>query len=317
MGRTRIRETTWDSYSALTLENDELSIVTIPELGGKIISFVGKCKGFDPVFTNPNTGLVKYAYDSAYQTSDSGIGELLPSIGVGVYPEAPWNGVPLPDKGELWTQEFATSIQRDSVVQKVRGVRFPYEFTRKLRLRKNALLLDYTLENLCSFGFKYIWSLQPHLVLTTDMEIALDGPGRFYVDWSKNRTFETRTKKYEWPVAVTVEGTQVDFSRIRGLDGNAEKLFLTEFAKGEVRLLYHDRGMAITWHFDNRLIANCGLWINRAGWPLAGKPTELIAVQPCTSTSDFFEDTCRQGSITVAAARSVSEWSVQVAVDSL
>jgi len=165
VGRTRIRETTWDSYSALTLENDELSIVTIPELGGKIISFVGKCQGFDP--------------------------------------EAPWNGVPLPDKGELWTQEFATSIQRDSVVQKVRGVRFPYEFTRKLRLRKNALLLDYTLENLCSFGFKYIWSLQPHLVLTTDMEIALDGPGRFYVDWSKNRTFETRTKKYEWPVAVS------------------------------------------------------------------------------------------------------------------
>lgn len=86
---------------------------------------------------------------------------------------------------------------------------------------------------------------------------------------------------------------------------------------GEVRLLYHDRGMAITWHFDNRLIANCGLWINRAGWPVAGKPTELIAVQPCTSTSDFFEDNCRQGSITVAAARSVSEWSVQVAVDSL
>jgi hypothetical protein len=309
---TRVEEIRHQSFPALRLENEALTVVNIPELGGKIISLCDRASGFDPVFTNPHTGLVRYPYDAPYATSDSGIGELLPTIGPGNYPEAPWNGVPLPDKGELWTQPFETRVEGEALVQHCYGVRFPYRFTRRLSLLSNSVVLEYKLENLCGFNFKYLWSLQPHLVLTADVAIQVEGPARFYVDWSKNHALQAKTRKYGWPEAMTQDGGRVDFSRISEMDGNADKLFLTDLAKGEVRLRYLDRGVALVFSFDNTTIRNCGLWINRCGWPLEGKQTQLIAVQPCNCTSDFFDDSLRQGSGGLVQAHSDNTWKVSI-----
>jgi hypothetical protein len=309
---TRIEETRHQSFPAVRLENEALTVVSIPELGGKIIRLADRASGFDPVFTNPHTGLVKYPYDAPYTTSDSGIGELLPTIGPGEYPEAPWQGVRLPDKGELWTQPFTTRVEGEALVQSCCGVRFPYRLTRRLSLQADSVVLEYALENLCGFDLRYLWSLQPHLILTAEVAIEVDGPAAFYVDWSKNHALEARTRKYPWPQAVTQDGARVEFSRIRGMDGNADKLFLTDLAKGEVRLRYLDRRVSLVFGFDNNAIRHCGLWINRRGWPSEGKPTELLAVQPCNCTSDFFADSLRQGSGGLVKAHSDTTWKVTI-----
>jgi hypothetical protein len=192
------------------MENDELAILCIPELGGKIASLVNKENGFDCAFVNP-------------------------------YTEAPWKGIPLPDKGELWTQAFETAIDGGSIAQKVHGVRFPYLFSRAMSLQGNRLKMDYTLENLCAFDFKYQWSMQPHFRLSGNMEIVAPERSTFFVDWSKNYNFETAKKKYGWPIAGTKnDGTKIDFSRIDAMNGDADKLYLADLARGEVSLVYHE-----------------------------------------------------------------------------
>ncbi|MGA2548324.1 MAG: hypothetical protein ABSF43_17395 [Rectinemataceae bacterium] len=313
---TEIHETRFADFPALRMESDELAIVCIPELGGKIASLVNKRNGFDCAFVNPYTGIVKYPYDAPYTTSDCGIGELLPSIGVGAYPDAPWKGIPLPDKGELWTQGFETKIEGGSLVQRAQGVRFPYIFSRRLSLEGGRVRLDYGLENTCAFDFKYIWSMQPHLRLSGDMEIAAPEGASFFVDWSKNYRFDTATGKYRWPLGLA-EGDRrrVDFSRIDAMNGDADKLYLADMARGEVSLIYHRHSQRVSFLFDTAINAYCGLWINKAGWPVEGNPTSLVAVQPCNCMSDFFEITDRNGAIGLVKAKSKNEWSVTLEID--
>lgn len=315
---TTIHETRYANFPAIRIENEKLSLVCIPELGGKIASIVNRKNDFDCAFVNPYTGIVKYPYNAAYSTSDCGFGELLPSIGVGMYTEGPWKGTPLPDKGELWTQGFETEIDGEDLIQRAYGVRFPYLFSRSLSLEGNRIRLSYGLENLCTFDFKYIWSMQPHLCISGNMEIEAPEGASFFVDWSKNRRFDVGNRKYTWPVAIAEEdGTAADFSRIEDMDGDAEKLYLSDMTRGEVSLIYRERSQKVTFKFDTKVNGFCGLWINKAGWPLDKDPTRLVAIQPCNCMSDFFEVTDRKGAIGLVKAKSRNEWSVTVEIDSI
>jgi hypothetical protein len=312
-----INETRYQGFSAVEIETDLLKVIVLPELGGKIISVLNKKSGFDFAFINPFTGVVKYPYDVEYLTSDCGIGDLLPSIGVGYYTDIPWKGIPLPDKGEIWTQPLETTLLSTGLEQKTYGVRFPYHFARKLEVCKNVVTLDYTLENLCPFDLKYLWSLQPHLRISGKMEIVVSGTPSFYVDWSKNYAFETQERLYDWPIARPKNrNKEIDFSRIETMTGDAEKLYLTGFDQGSVSLLYKDEGEKVTFKFDPSVIPNCGLWINKEGWPVEGNSTRLVAIQPCNCMSDFFDVTDRHGVIGVVKGKGKNRWRIEMEVDS-
>jgi hypothetical protein len=311
---TTIRETCYADFPSLRVESEDIALECIPELGGKIASLVNKKNGFDCAFVNPYTGIRKYPYDASYLTSDCGFGELLPSIGVGRYTEAPWKGIPLPDKGELWTQGLETAIEEGALVQKAYGVRFPYLFSRRLSLEGNRLRLDYSLENLCGFDFKYLWSMQPHLRLSGKMEIEAPERSTFFVDWSKNHSFEIGERKYAWPTARSADGNSVDFSRIDEMNGDADKLYLADLARGEVSLIYREQGQRVRFIFDTSVNGYCGLWINKAGWPVDKDPTRLVAIQPCNCMSDFFERSDSRGAIGLVRARSRNEWAVVVEI---
>ena len=313
-----IKESRYNTFAAFDLETDFLKATVIPELGGKIISLVDKETGFDFAFINPFSGLVKYPYDAQYVTSDCGIGDLLPSIGVGLHTDGPWKGVPLPDKGEIWTQPMETEVLAAGLLQKTYGVRFPYLFTRKLSVDGHVIALDYTLENLSPFDFKYIWSMQPHLRISGNMEIVAPGKPSFYVDWSKNYAFETQERKYSWPCARPKNADmEVDFSRIEKMNGDADKLYLTDLEDGVVSLLYKDEKEKVTFKFDPSVIPNCGLWINKAGWPVEGNQTKLVAVQPCNCMSDFFDVTDRHGVIGMVKGKASNHWRIEIEVSSI
>ncbi|MGO9307881.1 MAG: hypothetical protein ACLQDL_02520 [Spirochaetia bacterium] len=313
-----IREIHYNGFAAVELETEWLKAIVLPELGGKIISLLNKTNGFDCTFVNPFTGLVRYPYDAAYVTTDCGIGDLFPSIAVGFHTDGPWKGIPLPDKGEIWTQPMETVVLPAGLAQTTFGVRFPYRFVRKLEICEHRIILDYTLENLCPFDFKYIWSLQPHLRISGNMEIVAAGTPSFYVDWSRNHSFEAQERLYSWPRAHAADSDrEIDFSRIGAMTGDAEKLYLTGLDQGVVSLHYDDEREAVTFRFDPSLIPNCGLWINKEGWPIEGNRTKLVAIQPCNCMSDFFDVTDRHGVIGTVKGKEENRWRIEIEVTSL
>ena len=98
------------------------------------------------------------------------------------------------------------------------------------------------------------------------------------------------------------------------MTGDAEKLYLTGFEQGSVSLIYNDEGQEVSFRFDPSVIPNCGLWINKGGWPVTGNSTQLVAIQPCNCMSDFFDVTDRRGAIGTVKGKDRNRWRIEIEI---
>ncbi len=264
-----IKEIKFEGFKALTIENKKISLTTIPELGGKIISIVNKDTGFDFIWRNKVIKLQKFSYGSPYALSDSsGIDELFPNIGGGKYIDFPWENIDIPDHGEIWSQSFKTTVEEDKIIQIVCGVRFPYIFNREISIDDNVIKLSYRVENLNQFKFNFTWAIHPIFKLLEDTEIIVEGSPDVTVDYnSTNKELISRDKKYIWPVIEAEDGEKMDFSKVAKNKGEAFKLVLSNLSTGLVTLKYGDKNEKIDVIFNKNENKYCGLWLNSKGWP--------------------------------------------------
>ena len=178
-------------------------------------------------------------------------------------------------------------------------------------LEDNQLNLNYRVENYCSFDLDYIWSIHPHFNLYENTRILIDGNPDICVDFTKNNAFELKSKKYKWPVLQTEDGGKIDFSLITDIDsGEAEKLYLSNLVKGEVKVNYLDKKESITFKFNKDILKNCGIWIDKSGWPFNSNPYKVMAIEPCSCISDRFEDSFQKGVFETVKSKSYNEWNL-------
>jgi len=307
---SEIKELKYDSFSAIEIKNKFLSLITIPELGGKIVSLKNIKSDFDFAFKNKTVELSREAYDSDYSKSSSaGIDECFMSISPSIYTEYPWKNTYIPDHGEIWSLKFKTEIIDEDICQKVIGVRFPYIFNRKIKLEQNKVFFFYKAENLSAMDLKFIWSFHPHFNLYEDTIIKIKDNPDMYIDYSKNNIFLSQEEKHIWPYAFTKNGKKLDFSSIEKINGDAEKLFISNFSKGKVSLIYCSQKEQIDFTFDNEKIKYCGLWINKNGWP-DKNPYKTIAIEPCNCVTDKLENSIKRNALDIIPAEGSFEWTI-------
>lgn len=312
---TIISEIEYKEYKSLNIENNKLSLVTIPELGGKIISFKNKSTGFDFAFNHGPIELSKVKHDSDYSLSSTfGIDECFPTIAPCIYPEGPWKGEAVADHGEIWSTEFESIVRDSTIIQKASGKKYPYIFHRYISLYDDKAVFKYEVNNTGKDRFKYIWSFHPQFDLYKNTEIKVPGNAKFLVDYSKNDRFKLKTKEYSWPFAVEKEEGAENFSRINKLDGNAEKLYLVDLKERRLGLIYHDQKEEIYFSSMGNGINNFGLWINRGGWPFSGIPYNTIAIEPCNCITDRLDDAIRQNVYDSIEPGEKNNWEIMLEV---
>ena len=75
-----IRRTEFEGVEGICLENDSISLVVCPSVGGKIVSFCLKDTGQELLWRNENLALRPYPEGTAYDPHFyGGIDELLPN----------------------------------------------------------------------------------------------------------------------------------------------------------------------------------------------------------------------------------------------
>jgi galactose mutarotase-like enzyme len=285
---TNIKEEELGGFKAITIKSEKISLTTIPELGGKIISIINRGTDFDFVWRNEYVKLKKFFYDSNFSISDSsGVSECFPTIAPCKYMDFPWKGIDIPDHGEIWPLSFKTIIKGDKVTQETHGVRFPYIFTRVICVDVNVIKLSYKVDNLSQFKFNFIWSIHPIFKLFEGTDLIIKGYPNVTVDFSTNKELVLRDKKYKWPVIETEDGRKIDFSRISVDETYAVKFVLLNLSIGEVTLKYSNKNEKIDIIFNKDNIKYCGLWVNNMGWPekILHKYRH-IAIEPCSGVTD-------------------------------
>ena len=175
MNPIQIYESHYKGIPSLIMESSRLLITVIPESGSKIQSIYDKLLQKEYLIQSSSEEFIKSNYNSNFAEGDvSGFDEVFPSIESCYYPVEPWEGVKIPDHGEVWSLPWCYEVHEDSVDLSVHGVRFPYRLQKKIHfVRDNCFRITYRAENLSDFAFPFIWA--PHILFHCgeDTEIVL------------------------------------------------------------------------------------------------------------------------------------------------
>jgi galactose mutarotase-like enzyme len=327
--RCTLRETKEQSFTSFVLTNGHIQLCILPELGGKIISIQDLSTQREWLWRNPHLPLRPVVYDASFVENydTGGLDECFPAVTGGAYPDAPWEGVIIPDHGELWCQPWDVTVVESSEAQIVLamgcyGVRFPYRFERRLTFsaKSPVITLDYQIHNLTPFDFPFIWSIHPILNIEEGMQVRLPiGVDSVRVDSVTNRFLGESGSQLSWPQATNEDRKPIDLSRVptRGF-GQAYKLYTDPLAgDGFVETAVSDPtgNHAFTFRFLPNEITHIGLWMNYSGWSGCGsEPYFNLGLEPCIGSADSLTDNKRLGEYALLPAKQTRSWTLELLI---
>lgn len=287
----------------LVLENEQLHLTFLPELGGKLCSLQSASRGREHLLQPPERPWRAAGYGDSFADYDtSGWDECFPTVGVCTMDD----GTELPDHGELWAVPWdVVEESSTAVTMQVAGRALPYQVRRRVTLDGARVRFDYTVSHHGEQPFSYIWSAHPLLQVEEGDRIRLpDGVQQAEVEWSSGAAV---SGKVPWPG---------EFDRLVGsAKGRAEKLFVGPLQQGWCRLEYAAGG-ALTLRFDPLDLPYLGLWICQGGWPEEpGRARHFtLALEPCHAPCDRLDQAANVDQARTLAPRSEASWSVTLEV---
>jgi hypothetical protein len=303
----------YEGLRALALESDTLRLQVLPDLGAKVISLVFKPTEREYLWRHPGRPMRLAAYGAAYEAGDiSGWDECFPTIGAGVYPEAPWAGIPLPDHGELWSLPWRYEHGADQLRMWAHSVRFAYSFERTFTfLPEAALEITYRVTNPTPFPLRALWSMHPFLRVSPLTRILLPEGPRVRVELTKGQRLGQYLAEHPWPVTTDTEGREVDLSLMGPLDSRwMEKLFTTELGEGWAGLYDPADEHFLLFTFEVAEVPYVGLAQMRGGWPENETPSYSLILEPCTGWPDRLDVAIPRGACMTIPPESERHWTV-------
>jgi hypothetical protein len=194
-------------FRLYSLNNAEVELVVVPELGARILSLKNLRTGREWLW-HPHTGLKLFGNrwgDDFSRSPLAGIDECFPTIAPCV-----WRGRHLPDHGELWNAAWHVddaAWQSGALRTSVRSAISPFQFERTIQLEGNEVRLSYRLSNLNGKAENFLWALHPLLRLQPGDRLRLPDSSREkfngteWVDAIDTTIPETLcAKSFAWPV---------------------------------------------------------------------------------------------------------------------
>lgn len=292
---------------AVTIENDAVRLEVWPQFGGKVSSVVDKADAFELLFSYPTELPESPQYDSAYNKSwYAGWDECFPAILPGKYLRHPYEGIPVPDHGELWGLPTTAVPTKDGITIVWHGLRFGYRLTRKLYLEGASVVAEYTLVNVAPFDFQFVWAQHPIFSLAVPVQIDLgEGAGRAF-RFSHSTDSVPIDKPFDWPTL----DPGLDLSDPAKLPAaSAWKVYSHNPISRPLAIRYPTRGRSVQVEYasDSDLVAYWGIWLNSGGW--GGH--RHVAIEPTTGRFDQVDRSMRDGSAGHVGPLGRTDWSVR------
>jgi hypothetical protein len=270
-------------FEVYTLNNNEIEISVVPELGAKIISLKNVRTGREWLW-HPPAGLKLFRNPSGDDFSRSplaGIDECLPTI-------APcrWQGRELPDHGELWNAPWnvdTAALKNGILKMRVKLSISPFELERTIELCEGEIRIDYQLNN-CSDAQEYfLWALHPLLRLQVGDQLELPASTRALLNGEN------------WTDAIV--------SAV--LEKNSAKAFAMPVSEGLAAIKNSETGDYLGFEWNPAENNTLGLWLTRGGW----HGHHHFALEPMNADNDSLAQATEKKSV---AARGSANWWLRI-----
>jgi Domain of unknown function (DUF5107) len=272
-------EWTYRGLRVLVLSNDELRVVILPELGGKIWQLTDTRSGRDFLWHNPRVRPRQVPFGAVYDdVFFGGWDELFPND----MPEE-IGGEAYPDHGELWSSPWEWSAGQsgdDAAVVLTCTAPISGCLVRKevvLRSGLRAVEVRSRLVNASRHALPYLW--KQHVAVPLGQPARLDLPATtVLVEGFGRPRGRAPAGRYRWPGLVDGDGATHDMRLTLPPESDvAEFQYATELESGWCSVTYADGG-GLGLAFDAEVFPSCWTFASYGGW----RGLEVLILEPCT-----------------------------------
>jgi galactose mutarotase-like enzyme len=320
---TVVRESSWHGFGAIMLEGEGISATVVPETGGRIVSL------FD--IENQWEWLLPPEESHAYRkldpgadfntTTPGGWDEMFPTILAETYPgPGEFQGVPLPDHGEVWTLPWRVEERSGGKLQmSVEGQALPYRLRRTLAISgAQSLSFQYELTNLGGDPLHYLWAAHPQFACEPGTKIILPSEVKEVVnvlplEWGEE--WGPPGTRNIWPEKVGPEGRRHSQDVVKSTDlSRGRKFYILPsdpISWAGLARLSPDVSLKMEW--DSHMIPYCGVWIDEGA--LNAVPS--VAIEPTTAYHDTLNTAAKNRRLAVIGPGAVQDWELIVRLNQI
>ena len=276
-------------FEVYVLQNENLEISLVPELGAKVISLVNRRTGREWM-SAPAAGrkLFRNQFGDDFAASTlAGWDECLPTIAPCI-----WKNRKLPDHGEVWSVPWTIDLKAFSRGELKTGVALaisPFHFERNITLHENVIQLNYQLENVSDAPEEFLWAMHPlapvypgdALELTAEASELLGNPS--------------------WLASL-------DFGTTRPASA---KTYAGPLREGRAAIKNLQSGDRLTFLWDTKLNHTLGVWLTRGGW----NGQHHQALEPGNGSPDALTDARARNQCGRIPPRAKLNWQVTIQIE--
>lgn len=294
----------------LRLENEMLSVVILPQLGGKVSSVYFKPQAFE--LAAPNTRGVYHipGEDADFSQYDaSGLDDAFPNIDTA---EMERNGkkVCYPDHGEIWSHPFRVISQSPSgAVLEWESSRFGYRYEKRLRLEGSSLLFDWRITNTGEAALPSIWTFHGLMRYEEDMRLVLPSDLSHFRNVMDSPLLGKAGTVYERENGVW------DFESVPKRQPQTALKFYGEgrSSEGVCGLRYPSQKTACTLTYSADRLPWLGVWITAGGY----RGDYNVALEPSNGFYDEIFTAKKNGCLYEIPAKETLSFSLELKLETM
>jgi galactose mutarotase-like enzyme len=264
----QIKEIQFKKKKALSLENSEVRLVVIPEIGGKIVSFYNKEKSFELLFQNKEEEYKKPSYGDNFAEYDcSGFDDCFPNIDSS---KLKYNGstINYADHGEIWSADFDYQISDDKLILSYYSQYLDYNYQKKIHLEANKVKIDYRIENQSEKALPAIWAMHCLINYSQDMELNFPTGVDKIENVMESKYLGKKGEFHKFPITVDKFNNLYRLNRVNNNEETGcEKYYVRDKVKlGQCSAFYPQEKIEFIINFEQNKLPYLGFWLTEGGF---------------------------------------------------
>ena len=293
----------------MVLENNNLKIVLLPELGGKIISFLKKDKEFE-LAAQPSQRIQTNLSDCMdFSEYAYGMDDTFPNIDKEIM-QINGKTYEYPDHGEIWKQSFHVQKQEDHKVDMLwKSSRFSYTYKKTLTLEKDTLRIQYHIYNYGNNAIPCIWTWHGLVRYEEDMKLLLPEEITHYRNVLGGSCMGDEGAIYER------HNTIYDFGRVPDARTNSMVKYYAEepVKSGLCKILYPIQNVVFTLRYDAQHLPYLGVWITAGGF----QGDYNCALEPSSGFYDSISKAGKNGKLSILSPGQTMEFELRLSLGNM
>lgn len=273
------------NMNSITLENNELKVIVIPDLGGKLVSVYNKLSKFQLLFQNKENAYKKPKLNSDFASFDaSGFDDAFPTIDSSII-QYEGKEILYPDHGEIWTSSFDYRIIDGYLELACSSSILPYTYKKLIHLESDTVKIKYNIVNKGNSPFPCIWAMHCLVNCSEDIKLSFPKDTTEIINVHDSSILGKKNSIHKYPITKTLDNKDYKLNKIGSSSLNkTEKYYVNGIInEGKCSIYYPNNSSLFTINFDRDKLPYLGFWVTEGGF----RGDYNCALEP---TNGFYDD---------------------------